>query len=325
MTFLKISRREFMQSTAAGLVVAGASGRVALAAEVTIGIVYVGPRDDFGWNQAHATAIKALKSLPGVKAVEEENVPETDACSKSMESMVNLDSANIVLGTSFGYFDPFMVDLAKKYAKVEFRHAAPLWNETKHPKNLGSYFGYLNQAHYVDGVAAGLSTKSNKLGFVAAKPIASVLSNINSFMLGAKKTNPNAVVQVIFTGDWSLPVREAEAVNALVDAGCDVITCHVDGPKVVIETAEKRGAKTCGHNASQAPLAPKGFITGAEYKWETIYKSYAEKLAKGEKLPNMMSGGFEADMVQNSPWGAGAAPGARPPARAGPRAPPPPP
>ena len=279
---------------------------LAHAADVTIGIVYVGPRDDFGWNQAHAVAVKALKALPGVKAVEEENVPETDACAKSMESMVNLDGANIILGTSFGYFDPFMVDLAKKYAKVEFRHAAPLWDADKHPKNLGSYFGYLNQAHYVDGVAAGLSTKSNKLGFVAAKPIASVLSNINSFMLGAKKTNPNAIVQVIFTGDWSLPVREAEAANALVDAGCDVITCHVDGPKVVIETAEKRGVKTCGHNASQAPLAPKGFITGAEYKWETIYKGYATTLAEGKPLPNMISGGYEADMVQNSPFGAGA-------------------
>src|ERR1700749_220338 len=288
------------------MVAAGAGIGAARAAGVTIGIVYVGPRDDFGWNQAHAVAVKALKALPNVKAVEEENVPETDACSKTMESMVNLDGANIILGTSFGYFDPFMVDLAKKYAKVEFRHAAPLWNAAKHPKNLGSYFGYLNQAHYVDGVAAGLCTRSNKLGFVAAKPIASVLSNINSFMLGAKKTNPNAVVQVIFTGDWSLPVREAEAVNALVDAGNDVITCHVDGPKVVIETAEKRGVKTCGHNASQAPLAPKGFITGAEYKWITIYKSYADLLKAGKSLPNMVSGGYESDMVQNTPFGAGA-------------------
>ncbi len=143
------------------------------------------PRDDFGWNQAHAVAAKALKAVPGVTVVEDENVPETDACAKTMESMINLDGANIILGTSFGYFDPFMIDLSKKYAKVEFRHAAPLWTP-KLPKNLGSYFGYLNQAHYVDGVAAGLSTKSNKLGFVAAKPIASVLSNINSFLLGAK-------------------------------------------------------------------------------------------------------------------------------------------
>jgi basic membrane protein A and related proteins len=304
--FLTLNRRQFVQGTTA-VAIAGTSGiRLAQAADVTIGIVYVGPRDDYGWNQAHAVAAKALKSVSGVKVVEEENVPETDACSKTMESMVNLDGAKIVLGTSFGYFAPFMVDLAKKHSTVEFRHAAPLWSADKHPKNLGSYFGYLNQAHYIDGVAAGLCTKSNKLGFVAAKPISSVLSNINSFMLGAKSTNPNAVVQVIFTGDWSLPVREAEATNALVDAGCDVITCHVDGPKVVIETAEKRGAKTCGHNASQAPLAPKGFITGAEYKWITIYKSYAEDLTAGKKLPNMVSGGYEADMVTNSPFGAGA-------------------
>jgi simple sugar transport system substrate-binding protein len=311
MNHLTLSRRRFLKGTAGGILAAGSGARLAQAANVTIGIVYVGPRDDFGWNQAHALAVKALKTLPGVTAIEEENVPETDACSKSMESMVNLDGANIVLGTSFGYFDPFMVDLAKKYAKVEFRHAAPLWNASKHPKNLGSYFGYLNQAHYVDGVAAGLSTKSNKIGFVAAKPIGIVLSNINSFMLGARKTNPNATVQVIFTGDWSLPVREAEAVNALIDAGCDVITCHVDGPKVVIETAEKRGVKTCGHNSSQAPLAPKGFITGAEYKWETIYKGYATNLAAGKPLPNMVAGGYEADMVQNSPFGAGASDAAR--------------
>ena len=305
MTF-HISRRRFMQGTVAGIAAAGTAPGLAFAAgDVTIGIVYVGPRDDFGWNQAHAVAAKALQSS-GVKIIEEENVPETDACAKSMESMVNLDGANIVLGTSFGYFDPFMVDLAKKYPKVEFRHAAPLWSAAKHPMNLGSYFGYLTQAHYVDGVAAGLSTTSGKLGFVAAKPISSVLSNINSFLLGARSVNPKATVQVIFTGDWSMPVREAEATNALVDAGCDVITCHVDGPKVVIETAEKRGAKTCGHNASQAPLAPKGFITGAEYKWETIYKSYASDLVAGKKLPNMLSGGYETDMVQNTPFGAGA-------------------
>ena len=304
-----VSRRNFIQTTAlgaAGLALdIGAVGR-ALAADLTVGIVYVGARDDFGWNQAHAVAIKALKAVPGVKVVEEENVPETDACSKSMESMINLDGAGLILATSFGYYSPFVVDLAKKYPKVEFRHAAPLWNKDKDPINAGSYFGYLNQGHYVDGVAAGLSTKTSKLGFVAAKPIASVLSNINSFLLGARSVNPKATVQVIFTGDWSLPVREAEAANALVDAGCDVITCHVDGPKVVIETAEKRGVMSCGHNASQAPLAPKGFITGAEYKWETIYKGYAAGLAKGEKLSNFTAGGIESDMVQNTPFGAGA-------------------
>lgn len=308
-----ISRRTLLKTGVAGLAATALPMGIlpARAAGVVLGAVYVGPRDDFGWNQAHAVAMEVLKSVSGVTVLEEENVPETDACAKSMESMINLDGANLILGTSFGYFDPFMVDLAKKYPDVQFRHAAPLWNKDKHPANLGSYFCYLNQAHYVDGVAAGLSTTSNKIGFVAAKPIPSVLSNVNSVLLGARSVNPAATVQVIFTGDWSMPVREAEAANALIDAGCDVITCHVDGPKVVIETAEGRGVKTCGHNASQAPLAVKGFITGAEYKWETIYKSFAEELGKGEVLPNVVVGGYHNDMIRNSPYGAGATEPAR--------------
>ena len=313
MSFKEMDRRTLLKSAAAGIVGVGAAGLPlrAFAAAPTIGIVYVGPRDDFGWNQAHAVAAKALKAVPGVKVVEEENVPETVAVQKSMESMINLDGANLIFATSFGYFDPHMLEMAKKYPKVEFRHAAGLWTKDKHPGNAGSYFGYLNQGHYVNGVAAGVASKTGKLGFIAAKPIPTVLLNINSFLLGARKSNPKATVQVIFTGDWSLPVREAEATNALADAGCDVITCHVDSPKVVIETAERRGLMTCGHNASQAPLAPKGFITGAEYKWETIYKDFAALIGKGEKLPNYVRGGIDKDYVSNTAYGAGASDAAR--------------
>tara|TARA_R110000850_G_scaffold24588_2_gene71838 strand:+ start:1261 stop:2454 length:1194 start_codon:yes stop_codon:yes gene_type:complete len=308
----EISRRSILKTGAAGIAAMALPmpfiNTASAADSVVLGAVYVGPRDDFGWNQAHSVAMEILKKVENVTVIEEENVPETDAVSKSMESMINLDGANLILGTSFGYFEPFMIDLAAKYPDVQFRHAAPLWNKDKHPANLGSYFCYLNQAHFVNGVAAGLSTTSNKIGFVAAKPIPTVLSNINSVLLGARSVNPEAQVQVIFTGDWSMPVREAEAANALVDAGCDVLTCHVDGPKVVIETAEGRGVKSCGHNASQAPLAPKGFITGAEYKWETIYTMYADMLGKGEALPNVVVGGYHNDMVRNTPYGAGATP-----------------
>ena len=306
-----LSRRALLQGACVGVAGAAMPFQRAFARDVVVGLVYVGPRDDFGWNQAHAVAAKALKAVSGVKVVEEENVAETVAVAKSMESMINLDGANLIFATSFGYFDPFVVDAAKKFPAVQFRHAAVLWSKDKHPMNAGSYFGYLNQAHYVDGVAAGLSTTSNKIGFVAAKPIPHVLSNVNSVLLGARKTNPKAVVQVVFTGEWSMPVREAEATNVLIDSGCDVIACHVDAPKVVIETAEKRGIKTCGHNASQGPLAPKGFITGAEYKWETVYKAYAANLGKGEALPNVFIGGYHNDMVQNSPFGAGASEPAR--------------
>ena len=74
---------------------------------------------------------------------------------------------------------------ARNIPKVQFQHAGGLWTD-KDPKNVGSYFGYIDEAQYVDGIVAGHSTKTSKLGFVAAKPIPQVLRNINSFMLGAQ-------------------------------------------------------------------------------------------------------------------------------------------
>lgn len=305
MTTHQISRRGIVGG-AAGMLLLGSATQRALAADTTVGFIYVGPRADFGWNQSHAVAAAQLKQLRGIKVIEEESVSETIAVAKTMESMINLDSASLIFGTSFGYFDPFMIEAAKKYPKVQFRHPTSLWNKDKHPMNLGGYFCYVEQAHYVNGVAAGLSTRSNKIGYIAAKPIALVLRTINTFALGVRKVNPKAEVRLIMTGDWALPVREAEATNALIDAGCDVIACHVDSPKVIVERAEARGAKSCGHNADQAQLAPKGFVTGAELKYVTIYKAYAESLAKGQSLPNLYEGGYDKDMVQSSPFGAGA-------------------
>jgi basic membrane protein A and related proteins len=309
MTHHLFTRREIVGYGAASVLLA--SGRWAQAADTVVGFIYVGPRDDFGWNQSHAVAAAALKKTPGIKVIEEENVPETDAVAKTMESMITFDNASLIFATSFGYFDPFMIDMAKKFPKVQFRHPTSLWNKDKHPANLGGYFCYIEQAHYISGIAAGLSTTSNRIGYVAAKPIALVLRTINAFAMGAKKVNPKAEIRLIFTGEWSLPVREAEATNSLIDAGCDVVACHVDSPKVVIETAEKRGAKSCGHNADQASLATKGFITGAELKYITIYKSYSDMIVKGERLPNLTEGGFDRNMVENTSFGAGASEAAR--------------
>src|SRR4029077_5606836 len=130
------------------------------------------------------------------------------------------------------------------YPNVTFLHCGGMYNEKEHPKNCGSYFGYIAEGQYLSGIVAGHATKSKNIGFVPAKPIPQVLRNINAFSLGARSVDPSITCSVIFTGDWSMPVKEAEATSSLIDQGVDVVTCHVDSPKVVIETAERRGIKT---------------------------------------------------------------------------------
>lgn len=286
-------------AAAATPAVAAASG----GGDLMVGFIYVGAKDDYGYNQAHAEGAKAVSSLPGVKIREEENVPETVAVQKTMESMINLDGAKLIFPTSFGYFDPHILKLAEKYPAVTFLHCGGLYQEGKHPKNVGSYFGYIDEAQYVAGIVAGLTTKTGKLGFVAAKPIPQVLRNINAYTLGARSVNPKVTLSVIFTGDWALPVKEAEAANSLIDQGADVLTSHVDSPKVVIETAERRNVFSTGYHASQAKLAPKGYLTGAEWNWEVVYKRYIEQIKKGEKPAHLVRGGFKEGFIKLSPYG----------------------
>jgi basic membrane protein A and related proteins len=299
------SRRRFLASSAA-LAVANAfpfGSAFAAGKPLTVGFLYVGPRDDFGYNQSHATAAAAIKQLPGLKVVEQENVPETVAVQKAMEAMINEDGATVLFPTSYGYFDPHVIKMAEKYPDIRFVHCGGLWKEGKDPKNAASFFGYIDECEYLSGVAAGHATKSKKLGFVAAKPIPQVLRNINAFTLGAQSVSPDITTHVVFTGDWSMPVKEAEATNSLIDQGVDVITCHVDSPKVVIETAEKRGIFSCGYHVNQAALAPKGYLTGAEWHWETVYKQYVADAQAGKPLVNFMRGGLKEGFVRPSAYG----------------------
>ena len=298
-------RRTILAGMAAtgALAVGTPFGRALAQKPLTIGFLYVGPRDDYGYNQAHAEGAAMLKKMAGVKVIEEENVPETVAVEKSMESMINLDGATLLFPTSFGYFDPHMVKLAQKYPKLQFRHCGGMRQQGKHPANAGRYFRYIDECQYLSGIVAGLTTKSDKLGFIAAKPIPQVLRNINAFTMGARTVNPKATTRVIFTGDWSQPVKEAESTNSMADQGADVITCHVDSPKVVVETAAKRGAMVCGYHANQSPLAPRAYLTGAEWNWETVYTTFAKDMMAGKPLGNFVRGGLKEGIVKTSAYG----------------------
>ena len=278
------------------------------AEEVVVGFIYVGPKDDFGYNQSHAAGAQAMAAVPGIRIVEEANVPESSAVLETMRSMIEIDGATVLFPTSFGYYDPYILELAEEFPEVQFFHAGGLYEEGVDPDNVGSYFGYIDEAQYIAGIVAAHASESGQLGFVAAKPIPQVLRNINSFTLGAKTINPEATTQVIFTGDWALPVKEAEATNSMADQGIDVVTCHVDSPKVVIETAEKRGIYSSGYHVDQSPLAPEGYLTGAEWDWESIYTFLGEQFVEGKTLmagdiDHIFRGGLAGDFCKVSPYG----------------------
>jgi simple sugar transport system substrate-binding protein len=298
----KPSRRDCLALLAAG------AARASAGDTFVAGFIYNGPKNDLGYNQAHAEGKQSIKALPYVRAVEEANVPETVAVEETMRNMLYQDGARVIFATSYGFLDPFVLRVARENPSAQFFHCGGSYRDGSDPPNVGIYFGFIDEVEYLAGVTAGLMTRSNRMGFVAAKPIPQVLRNINSFMLGARSVNPAVTLRVVFTGDWVLPVREAEASSSLADQGIDVLTGHTGSPRVIVQVAERRGISATGYQFDQSVLAPRGFLTGAEWAWGVVYRHYLEMIRDGKSvvngtIPRRMTGTLKDEFCRLSPFG----------------------
>jgi basic membrane lipoprotein Med (substrate-binding protein (PBP1-ABC) superfamily) len=278
--------------------------------QLTIGFLYVGPRNDFGYNQAAYQGSQAVKAaFPKARILQAENVPETAEAERVMEKMID-DGASIIFPTSFGHLDPAL-NVAKRHPDVTFLHQGGL----KTAKNLGTYFGTIYETQYAVGQAAGMATKTNKLGYVVAFPIAQTLLNINAFELGARSVNPQATTNVVFTSNWCDPGKQAEAANSLLDQGIDVIEQHQDCTKTIVQTAERRGAMSTGYHADASSLAPKGWLTGSVWNWGPLFVDMVRTVVAGKFRGSPYAGRYRAGaaegVVKLAPFGAAMTPAIR--------------
>jgi basic membrane lipoprotein Med (substrate-binding protein (PBP1-ABC) superfamily) len=268
-----------------------------------VGFIFVGTKDDYGYNQAaYLGSVAVEKAYPDLKVLRAENVPETAEAERVMEQMIK-DGAKIIFPTSYGHLEPAL-NVAKRHPEVVFFHQGGL----KTANNVGTYFGTIWEPVYLAGIAAGKMSKTGKLGYIVSVPIPQVLLNVNAFTLGARSVNPEATTSVVFTGSWCDPGQQANATNSLIDSGVDVLSLHQDCMKTVIETAERRDVMTVGYHADASSLAPKGWITGSVWNWPDLFvdmvKTAQEGKFKGSKYDGKYRGTLADNVVQMSSFGA---------------------
>jgi basic membrane protein A len=268
-------------------------------AKLKVGILHIGSIADAGYNQAHADGVQVMKkNLPEVEVIEVENVPEGADAERVMENMIK-QGAKLIIPASFGYLEPAL-RVAKKYPEVKFVHPGGY----RLAPNLGTYWASTPEAFYLMGIAAGKTTKTNKMGYVVALPISFFLANINAFQIGAQTVNPHAETRVVFTGTFLDPGKEATAANALLDQGVDVVGVIVDSPITVVQTAEKRGAFSIGyHYLGVQKFAPKGWIGGIAFTWGELYTRFAKQVMDGTWKSEALLGNLGSDFLALAPFG----------------------
>jgi basic membrane protein A len=259
---------------------------------VKVGFVHIGDASDMGYTYNHDKGTKKMAETLGLKdaqIVNKYNISEDKACDTAVRELVEA-GCNIIFATSFG-FEDYMLEVAKDFPDVVFCHATGYKAADSGLANFHNYFGDIFEARYLSGIAAGLKTQTNKLGYVAAMPYAECISGYDAFFLGARSVNPNVTMEVVYTNDWNNPTAEAQAAQALIGRGCDVLGQHVDST-AVLTTAESNGVWGVGYNSDMIGAAPNAALTSAIWDW-SIYLTYAvNQLVKGEKIPADWSGGY---------------------------------
>lgn len=248
--------------------------------EIKVGFVYIGTPGDAGWTYTHDQGRKYLEEkLPGVKTFFVENVSEGADAERNIEQLVQ-QGCKVVFTTSFGFGDA-TIEVAKKYPDVVFMHASGIQTD----KNVGTYFGKIEQMRYLTGIVAGKMTKTNTLGYVAAYDIPEVVRGINAFTLGAQSVNPNVKVKVVWTHDWINANLAKQAADSLIEAGADVITQHVDATSPQ-QAAEAAGKYAIGYHSDMKSYAPNNSLTAAVWDWGPYYvktvQSVMDKTWKSE-------------------------------------------
>ncbi len=269
--------------------------------DLKVGFVHISDPSDKGYTYNHDLGTQEMVEALGLsedQIINKYNVSEDESCETALRELVEA-GCQLIFATSFG-FEDYVMTVAAEYPDVQFCHATGTQAAGSGLDNVHNYFASIFEARYLAGIAAGLKTENNHLGYVGAHPFAEVISGFTAFYRGAKSVNPDVTMDVMYTGAWNDPTREAQVAQALIDRGCDVISQHCDSTAPAT-TAEQNGVWQVGYNADMIDAAPNASLISARIDWG-IYVTYAtECVLNGEPIPVDWCKGYADGAVYLSP------------------------
>nr|WP_325254155.1 BMP family ABC transporter substrate-binding protein [Amylibacter sp.] len=262
---------------AGAAIATGLAGAAVAEEKLKIGFIYVGPTGDFGWTHEHDIGRKAIEAQFGdkVETTYVESVPESADSERVMTQMA-LSGHKLIFATSFNYMDHVM-NVAKKFPDVKFEHATGF----KRDANVSTYSARFYEGRAVIGHIAGHMTKTNTIGYIASYPIPEVIRGINSAYLAAKAVNPEVKFKVVWAFTWFDPGKEADAANALIEQGADVIMQHTDSTAPMSEMKKHPGIIGFGQASDMAQFAPEPRVSSIIDNWSPYYIARTQAMLDG--------------------------------------------
>ena len=266
--------------------------------DMKVGVLYISdPSEGSGYSYTHDLGIQGMQENLGLNSdqIERKIVDDGDAAAteEAIKECIN-DGCRIIFTTSWGYMETTS-EMAEQYPDVYFSHGT---GYLSNGKNFNNYFGRIYQARYLSGIVAGMNTKSNKIGYVAAQDSSNseVTGGIDAFAIGVESVNPDAKIYVVVTNSWYDADKEKAASEQLLDMGCDVMAQHCDTayPQTL---AQDRGVYGIGYNSDMSKETPNSCLTSVIWNWSAYYTSAVKSVMNGTWDGSNYYGGMAEGLV----------------------------
>ena len=266
---------------------------------IKVGVIHLSdPADGSGYTYTHDIGIMGMQQNLGLsdsQIIRKINVNDSDkdATRKAIKECID-EGCNIIFSTSWGYMET-TAQMAEEYPDVYFSHGTGYMSNGK---NFNNYFGRIYQPRYLSGIVAGMNTKTNKIGYVAAmgSENSEVTGGIDAFALGVYSVNPSAQIYVKVTNSWYDPAAEKAAVSTLLNMNCDVIAQHCDTtyPQLL---AQQKNVYSIGYNSDMSKDAPDACLCSVIWNWSAYYTAAVQSVIDGTWDGSNYYGGMNENIV----------------------------
>lgn len=266
---------------------------------IKVGVIHLSdPAEGSGYTYTHDIGIMGMQQNIGLsdsQIIRKINVNDSDkeATRKAIKECID-EGCNIIFSTSWGYMET-TAQMAEEYPDVYFSHGTGYMSNGK---NFNNYFGRIYQPRYLSGIVAGMNTKTNKIGYVAAmgSENSEVTGGIDAFALGVYSVNPSAQIYVKVTNSWYDPEAEKAAASTLLNMNCDVIAQHCDTtyPQLL---AQQKNVYSIGYNSDMSKDAPDACLCSVIWNWSAYYTAAVQSVIDGTWDGSNYYGGMNENIV----------------------------
>lgn len=186
----------------------------------------------------------------------------------------------LVISHSSG-FDAAIKEVAPEFPNTQFALFSYA-TDTAGLKNYSAWSVDWDQVGYLQGVVAGLASKSGKIAAIGGEQIPSTKRTMAFVTAGAKSENPNASVEDVWIGSFIDVAKGRQVALQTINSGADFLVPLADlAGQGVKQAAEESGALALGEYIDESSQFPKALVTSVTVDMVPAFDQMGKGLVDG--------------------------------------------